>query len=221
MDLASSYSSIIAGSYQYWQNRESVTLTSVGKTSNVTHSLGNCKRFDTDISDLPPQHQGIFTKAGLTWLLPVAILGGVTPKPMDTITDAGGIVYTIQSSNQNGWKNWFKCVSLDLNFAFGFANTLTFQRPVYTNVGGAKKITSYTTVQSGVSGLVIETGRDLKNFNAKAMSYESYDLHIQSLIVWRPDDQVVDENGVVYQINSSGIPGTIDNYLIYQMERVK
>lgn len=218
-DLAASISSAILNSYQYWQNRESLTLTAVGPSSNTTATLPDCKRFTVNIKDLPAQLQGIYLSSGIMFSVPITRLpSGVTPKVMDRLTDAGGTVWTIQSLDKTGWNSRFDCTCLNLSLALGFANTLTFRRPTYTTVGGIKKISGYSTLASGLSGKVTLLSSEFAEVLNKRQTKKTYEIHVQSAVNWQPDDQVLDESNTVYQLLDSGTPGLIDRYQVYRAE---
>lgn len=213
---------LMSGSYQYWFNRETVTLKSEGANATTSYTVPNAKRFKIDTQDVPVQHQAIFLKDGLTWIIPAATLpSGCIPKPMDKISPSTGEEYTIQTQDKNQYGSWYRCITLNLRLALGFRDTLSFKRPVFTNVGGHKSVSSYTPIASSLPGKVIETGRQYESSrNGKRQNVKAYEIHIQSLVEWNPDDHIEDQDGKKYTLVGSGVPGTIDNYLIYTAEAV-
>jgi hypothetical protein len=71
---------------------ETVTLTG---TSTVTVSGAKRGELTTAEADLERE---LLSAGDLAWLLPVASLGGVTPRPGDTIADANATVWSIESA---------------------------------------------------------------------------------------------------------------------------
>lgn len=220
-DYGTYISTFLKGARQYWPNKKTVTLTVVGPSSNTNYTVANVRSFNVDLRDLPPQRQGIFTKGALQWWFQEQVLPtGIVPKPMDTVTDTNGVIYTLQDLEYQSYNATYYCNGLDLKFALGFNDVLKIQRPTYTNVGGQQKISGYTDLAASIPGLVIETGRVFEEKIGKRATTRNYDIHMQSLYAWHPTDRIVDQNNVIYQIIQSGVPGTIDNYLVYGCEIV-
>lgn len=183
--------------------------------------MQNVRSFALSETNLPAQMQGRSIKGALRWIMPAAMFPtGTAPKMMDQITDTDGLVYTLQTVETQSYETLYDCTSLNLKYAFGFNNTLAIRRPDTTKAGGVKTVTGWTTIASGIEGLVIQTQKAFEEKNGRRSTTARFDIHMVSLYAWKPDDQIIDEAGQVYQILESGVPGTIDNYLIYLAEIV-
>jgi hypothetical protein len=217
-DWGSTYATFLATSYQYWPNRKTVRLQSAGGGSS---SVPNARSFSLSESNLPAQMQGKSIKGAMRWIFHATQLAtGIRPKLMDVITDTDGLTYTVQTVEENSYGTCYDITALNLKYAFGFTNTLSIRRPAATKSGGVKTATTFTVIASGIEGLVIPTGKQVEEKNGRRTKTGQFDIHMVSQYEWRPDDQIQDETGQIYQILSSGVPGTIDNYLIYAAEVV-
>ena len=244
MTVTSSVASWLSGSWQYWHNRETVTLVQsngLGSSPEATvgvdgnpgeqpaHAVTNpesvvtdCKRFDVNQRDVPSVKTGGYTSFDLVWIIPKAKLPtGVAPKPGDIVRDAGMAEYTVLDSFQNGWKTWYRLTTRNLTLAYGLSDTLVFSRPNYQNAGGTRLVTSYTTLASGIPGKVISTGGSYEpDLIGKRQFRDAIEVHSARWIDMMPGYRITDQTGGIYQVVSMGPPYQLDMLTQYTCERV-
>lgn len=245
MSVTTSVAAWLAGSWQYWQNRETVTLVLstgqetpaeavVGTDGNpgeqppdpvvldAEYTIQECKRFDVNQRDVPTIKTGGYTSFDLVWILPKAKMPtGVAPKPGDIIRDAESVEYTVLDSFQNGWKTWYRLNTRNLTLAYGLSDTLEFSRPIYSNAGGTKRVSSYATLASGIPGKVLETGGSYESdLLGKRQFRDSIEIHSSRWVDLYPGDRITDQNGNIFQVTVVGIPYQLDMLTQYTCERI-
>lgn len=251
MNVTAPVASILSGSWQWWQNRESVTLIKAGEdvtypllandsdaftfdgdsndiivysgTSELRYTINDVKRFEVNIQDIPPQKQGGYLGYDLLWIIPkVKMPAGVTPEVADSILTPSGDEYVIQDVFQNGWKNWYRLNTRNLVLAYGLSDLISFWRPSYTNSGGTRSIASYIPVWTNLPGKIVEAGDDFAaDLLGKRQVRQRYEIHSSKFFRWQPGDQIRDNNGNIFQILSNTAVNVITNYNQYNCEKVK
>lgn len=100
-----------ASSYLNWSNTETVTLTPYlnGSAQTAVTGITALRRAlsKTEIAS----GVGVYLQGDeVVWNLPNAMLSSNVPKPGDTITDAGSVVWTIISVQKLTWGTRWRCV---------------------------------------------------------------------------------------------------------------
>ena len=83
------------------------TVTLVGTQAVV---VSGAKRGQLTAAEAQRPHERL-TAVDLAWLLPLASLAGVTPRPGDTIADAAATVWTIESASYSPLTQVWRAVS--------------------------------------------------------------------------------------------------------------
>lgn len=221
--ITESIKPIIEDSWQWWANRETITLTINGDESAPSYLIEDTKRFDVTKQDIPSQKQGGLVGFDYVWIIPsIKLPESITPKISDIITPQEGGEYVIQNVMLNGWKNWHRVTVRNLVLALGLSDKISFNRPIYTNSGGTRKISSYSVIRNNVPAKIVQVAGDIADdLLGKRQNRERYEIHSSWFVPWQPGDQVKDQNGFVYQIVGNSTPNTIDSYNLYVVERVK
>jgi hypothetical protein len=223
IQINTSVGSLLAGSWQFWHNRETITLVVVGRTSDLEYTVDDCKRFEITKRDIPTQRTGAFTGHDLVWIIPTGkVPGFVVPKVADRVRDAAGTEYTVLDTFRNGWQNWDRLVTRNLVFAYDLRDTISHWRAANTqDTGGGRVAGTYTEVKSGVPAKVQEVTSAREDLLGKRQARRTYEIHCGQMIDWRPTDQIRDQNGLVYQITAGSAPGTIDTAdIVLTVERI-
>lgn len=251
MNVTAPVASILSNSWQWWQNRESVTLIRAGwdteyplnandfdsigfsgnaedllvysSTTELRYTVNDVKRFEINIQDIPPQKQGGYLGHDLLWIIPsVKMPAGVIPKVADAIMTSNGDEYVVQDVFQNGWKNWYRLNTRNLVLAYGLSDLISFWRPSYTNQGGTRSITQYLPVWENLPAKIVEAGDDFAaDLLGKRQVRQKYEIHSSKFFRWLPGDQIRDNKGNIFQIISNTAVNTITNYNQYNCEKVK
>jgi hypothetical protein len=223
LNLNQSVRNILGQSWRYWHGRESITFISTGRVSDTEYTVDDAKRFEVTSRDIPTQRTGAFTGSDLVWILPATKLPGLlSPKIADRIKDSAGNEYTILDSFRNGWQNWWKLSTRDLIFAYDLRDTISHWSAANTqDAGGGRVPGTYTQIKSNVPAKIQEITAAREDLLGKRQARRTYEIHCGQMIDWKPTDQIIDQNSVVYQIVSTGAVGTIDGAsIVLTAERV-
>lgn len=209
-------------SYQYWTGTKTVTLKSDAAGGATTHTVTYAKPFVFSKDDVPVQHQGLFLKGGLKWVLPwETVPAQARPiKPRDIIV-SDGVEYTVLSVDTSQYGSWYRCQTLNLAIALGYTDTLTLSRATWNTAGGVRTPTAWAAVGTTFPGKIVEIGRGIEDRNERGSIVRKYEIHCQEIRDWQPNDRILDQNGNAYTLNETSAPGLLDQYVIYTAERVR
>lgn len=93
--------------HQMMPNREVVTFTSLPDCVSV--AVPGAMRGPTKAASESGFGGGQFSSNDISFTLPVAALGDITPKIQDTITDASGLVYSILATTRTLAGVFWRC----------------------------------------------------------------------------------------------------------------
>lgn len=213
--------------YLIWNNTEAVTLTSPYKppTPNKTFPIAVAKRRNPQFKEQAPTG-GVYGSALMTWWLPATLVtaagavGNDTPTQAFLITDGAGVVWTIQDVRLDNLKSTWHCPSLNLTLAFNLRDTLTLQRPVLTtDAAGGRTYPTYTVIATGIACRFQETTGEPTDERGKRLTVHKYDVPVGTRLFPTIEDQVIDGNGVVYEVKGWRQPDRIDQLQVLECER--
>lgn len=114
--------------YLLWDFPEAATLTSVRDGQDLTAAVTHALRGQPSIKERAPTG-GVYTGTDLLWLLPGVLLGGLTPKPGDTVTDAAGVIWTILQPEYDQLDQMWQCYAVALAIAHDLRDRVTLWKP--------------------------------------------------------------------------------------------
>lgn len=209
--------------YLAWGNTEAVTLASAATSGATQYSLPTAKRRNPTYKERLPTG-GVYGAALLTWLIPNTVLqsvaAGYAIKMADTITDAGGVVYTVLEASFNALRSTWLCVTLDLTLAFGLYDTITVTRPQLTlDADSGRTYTDAATIYSAVPCRIQETDADTIDERGRRLTRHRYTVPVGQQLTLSIEDQVTDQNGLVYEVKGWQDAGRIDELMKLHLER--
>ena len=194
--------------YLTWGNVQPIQLTSQAKTGPTQFAIAIAKRRAPGFKELAPSG-GVYTSQDLVWLLPAALvqaagaIGNQAPKPGDLI-NAEGVAWTILECPLNTLRSTYRCMTRDLILAFDLRGTLSVKRPTATETDNAgSRVYAYTTVYSGIPCRFQEQTADGVDERGRRLTRRSFSVWVGQRLYLQKEDQIIDENGTVYEWMSS------------------
>jgi hypothetical protein len=216
-----------AQNHLVWGDTETVTLTSPYKppAGNLTFAIPGAKRRNPQYKEQLPTG-GVYGAALMTWLLPAVAVtaagaaGNDAPAQAFTITDAGGIVWIVQDAWLNTVKSTWRCPSLNLTLAYNLRDRLMIKRPTLaTDTAAGRTYGTYTTIYTSIACRFQETDSTTVDERGKRLTVKRYTVPVGTRLYLTIEDQVIDQDGNVYEVKGWKDADRIDQLQQLECER--
>ena len=201
-----SFADAIAADWQYWPERENVTLryrTDVPGTYTdhaLTYSPGGAvKRRAISFKELAAS-AGVYTGSDRAWLIPSQVLpAGVTPRPGDVVRDGGAVDWTVGDVAVNKFGLTYRCVCRALALTNGLTATGALKRAASAaDAAGRPANATYTTVATVACRVQPESSAAEELFD-QLMLPDNYTAYLAEPLALMAHD-VFEVDGVAYSV---------------------
>ena len=220
-----SYSVPTIDNYVAWNDTEQITLTSPNKSGDTTYTIATAKRRAPTYKEQLPTG-GVYGSALLTWILPAKLVtaagatGNDEPRQAFRITDSTGKVWTVQDAALNTLKSTWRCVSLNLSIAHNLRDTLNVRRAALTkDAASGRTYTAFTTPYSAIACRFQEQDAGEERERGKLLTVRRYIVPVEQRLFITVEDQVIDQDGNVYEVKGWKDADRIDQLQQLTLER--
>lgn len=210
-----------SANYLTWGNVQAVQVTSIANSGDSIFEISVAKRRAPGFTELAPSG-GVYTKQDVVWLLPKVLADdvGFTPKPGDKVT-AEGVNWTILECPLNTLRSTYRCMTRDLILAYDLRGELSVNRPAATTTtddAGGRTYT-YTQPYSGIACRFQETSSEPSDERGKRATVKRYTVTVNQRLRLTMEDQIVDENGEVYELTGWDNADRIDQLMTLECRK--
>ena len=199
----------ILNDWQYWSDREPVTLLTHTKVSDVSHPLASAKRRALTYRELSAAN-GVYTGQDLVWLLPAAVLpSGVVPKMADVIRDSTGTPWTVLEAALNTLQTYWRLTTRDRVLAYGLRDTISVWRPTNAASPAGDRTPKYKPLYLNVQARIQPQAQDATDRLGKRFLSERFQIYVERDLGVEINDQVRDGTGKIYQITGYEDPSQV------------
>lgn len=163
---------------------EAVTYTSVNDDDGDTDvSVGHAMRNNVSAREVSAS-LGRYQSGDVSWEFRESELSGVTPKPGDYVTDAGGTRYTVLDAMADDWANFVRVTSRNLKIAEGLRHSVDWYEPSPTQSAddAGHREPTFVPRRLGLACRVQETGRNPVEAMGKRVTVVTYDVILERRI---------------------------------------
>jgi hypothetical protein len=201
-------------------NYEQIQMTSWGLTgTNFVYIIENALRRAPTYRELAAS-QGKYVADDIVWIVPNMLVAGAlaSPKVADRILDSNGITYTVLNAALNATRTIWRFMTRNIILAYRLYDTITLQRfSLATDATGAKVYTGLPTViASNVIAAIQEVDDNETLERGKKPLKKQYSIWVSTPLPAQALDQVIDQNGNVYEVTGYDAINRID-----ELQRIK
>lgn len=208
--------------HRAWENPEAITFIRHGKLTDDEYAVSIAKRRAPTFKEMAASG-GVYTGQDLVWLVPVTLLtaAGLTDvKPADIIRDSDGVLWTVLERSLNTLKSTWRCVTRDLILAYDLRGTLSVRRPqALTTDDAATREYVYDTIYTGVPCRFQAMGDEVSDERGQRLTVSKYSIWVGQRLTLTNEDQIVDEDGNIYELKATQDADRIDQLQRLDCER--